>query len=135
GFAKGMLDAMNRRRYENGQDYDFNPVMPADKGIITHKYPELPQSALAMASLQNQEAEALTGIKSFSGGLSGDAYGNVATGIKGMLDAAAKREMAILRRLAKGVSDIGRKIIAMNAELLSDVEVVRVTNNDRKSVV
>src|SRR5690606_2895379 len=81
-------------------------------------------------NLQNQEAEALTGIKSFSGGLSGDAYGQVATGIKGMLDAAAKREMAILRRLAKGVSDIGRKIIAMNAEFLSDVEVVRVTNKE-----
>src|SRR5690606_17677020 len=33
GFAKGMLDPLNRRKYENGQDYEFNPTMPTDKGI------------------------------------------------------------------------------------------------------
>ena len=130
GFAKGMLDALNRRRYENGSDYEFNPQMPTSQGIIEHKYPELPQSALVMLNMQNQEAEALTGVKSFSGGLSGNAYGNVATGIRGMLDAAAKREMAILRRIAKGVCDFGRKIMAMNAEFMSDREVVRVTNSE-----
>lgn len=128
GFAKGMLDPVNRRRYENGQDYEFNPNSPINQGLIEHTYPELPQSALLMLNLQNTEAEALTGVKSFSGGLSGDAYGQVATGIKGMLDAAAKREMAILRRVAKGVCDIGRKILAMNAEFLSEKEVIRVTN-------
>lgn len=130
GFAKGMLDPINRRRYENGQDYEFNPSMPTNQGIIEHKYPELPTSALTMLQLQNQEAEALTGVKSFAGGLSGESYGKVATGIRGMLDAAAKREMAILRRLAKGVSEIGRKIMAMNAVFLSDEEVIRVTNKE-----
>lgn len=130
GFAMGLLDPLNRRKYENGQDYEYNPNVPPDRSIIEHKYPELPQSALTMLTHQNQEAEALTGIKSFSGGLSGDAYGNVATGIRGMLDAAAKREMAILRRTAKGITDIGRKLLAMNAVFLSDTEVVRVTNDE-----
>lgn len=134
GFAKGMLDPVNRRKYENGQDYEFNPSMPTTQGIVEHKYPEIPQSAILMLNLQNQEAEALTGVKSFSGGLSGDAYGQVATGIKGMLDAAAKREMAILRRLAKGVSDVGRKILKMNSEFLSDTEVIRVTNSEFVSI-
>jgi hypothetical protein len=134
GFAKGMLDPVNRRKYENGQDYEFNAQMPTTQGVIEHKYPELPTSALTMLQLQNQEAEALTGVKSFGGGLSGNAYGNVATGIRGMLDAAAKREMAILRRIAKGVSDIGRKILAMNSMFLSDEEVVRVTNKQFVSI-
>lgn len=128
GFAKGMLDPLNRRRFDNGQDYEFNPNVNPQMGHIMHKFPELPQSAFALLGLQNQEAEALTGVKAFSGGLSGDSYGDVATGIKGVLDAASKREMAILRRLAKGMVDIGRKIIAMNAEFLSEEEVVRVTN-------
>lgn len=128
GFAKGMLDPLNRRKYENGQDYEFNPAMPTTQGIIEHKFPELPQSALIMLNLQNQEAESLTGVKAFSGGLSGDAYGTVATGIKGLLDAAAKREMSILRRLAKGVAEIGRKIMGMNSEFLTETEVIRVTN-------
>lgn len=130
GFAKGMLDVINRRRYEAGLDYEFNPNMPPNMGIIEHKYPEIPQSAMLMLQLQNQEAEALTGVKAFSGGLSGNAYGDVAAGIKGILDAAAKREMSILRRLAAGLVLIGKKIIAMNAEFLSEEEVVRVTNEE-----
>lgn len=128
GFAKGMLDPLNRRRYDNGQDYEFNPNVTPAMGLIEHKYPDIPQSALLMLNLQNQEAESLTGVKAFSGGLSGDAYGKVATGIRGALDAASKREMAILRRLAKGMVEIAQKIMAMNAEFLSEQEVIRVTN-------
>jgi len=130
GFAKGMLDPLNRRRYENGQDYEFNPNLTPAAGLIEHKYPELPQSAFMMLNLQNQEAEALTGVKSFGGGISGEAYGDVAAGIRGVLDAASKREMAILRRLAKGMEEIGTKIAAMNAAFLSEEETVRVTNNE-----
>ncbi|MEQ1950926.1 portal protein [Mesorhizobium yinganensis] len=130
GFAKGMLDPLNRRRFESGQDYEFNPQMnPNAGGFIEHKYPEIPQSALAMLTMQNQEAEALTGVKAFSGGMTGEAYGDVAAGIRGILDAAAKREMSILRRLASGLVLIGKKIIAMNGAFLSEEEVVRVTND------
>lgn len=128
GFAKGMLDPLNRRRYENGQDYEFNPTVSPAQGLIEHKYPELPSSALTMTQMVNQEAEALTGVKSFSGGLSGNAYGDAVGTARDMLDAASKREMAILRRLAKGMSDIGNKIIAMNAEFMSEEETIRITN-------
>lgn len=128
GMAKGMLDVVNRRRFENGQDYEFNPQTNPANNYIQHTYPEIPQSALMMLSMQNQEAEALTGVKAFSGGVSGDAYGDVAAGIRGALDAASKREMAILRRIAKGIIDIGSKIIAMNQVFLSEEEVIRVTN-------
>jgi hypothetical protein len=130
GIAKGMLDALNRRRYENGEDYEFNPNVHPQQGVIEHKYPELPQSGLLMLNLQNQEAEALTGVKSFGGGISGEAYGDVAAGIRGVLDAASKREMAILRRLAKGMTEIGNKIIAMNGVFLSEVEIIRITNKE-----
>jgi hypothetical protein len=130
GFAKGMLDPLNRRRYENGQDYEFNPNLTPQAGLIEHKYPEFPQSALQMAGLQNQEAESLTGVKAFSGGLSGESYGDVAAGIRGALDAASKREMAILRRIAKGMIEIGQKIVSMNAVFLSKEEVIRVTNSE-----
>lgn len=131
GMPKGMLDAMNRRRYDDGEDYEYNPNM-ANPGqhIIEHKFPELPRSALEMSNLQNQEAEALTGVKAFAGGVTGEAYGDVAAGIRGVLDAASKREMAILRRLAKGMTEIGEKIAAMNAVFLSDKEVIRVTNEE-----
>lgn len=130
GFAKGMLDPLNRRRFDNGEDYEYNPGTDPRIGLIEHKYPDIPQSALAMLNLQNNEAESIVGVKAFSGGLSSDTYGKVATGIRGVLDAASKREMAILRRLAKGLIDIAYKISAMNSVFLSDVEVVRVTNSE-----
>ena len=129
GIAKGMLDPLNRRRYENGEDYEYNPNINPANSLIEHKFPEIPQSAMLMLNLQNQEAESISGAKSFSGGISGEAYGDVAAGIRGVLDAASKREMAILRRLAKGITDIGTKICSMNAVFLSEQEVVRVTND------
>jgi hypothetical protein len=134
GLAKGMLDALNRKRYDNGQDYEFNQGITPANGIIEHKFPELPQSAILMTQMVNEDAEALTGVKSFSGGLSGQAYGDVASGIRSMLDAASKREMAILRRLAKGMTQIGEKIIAMNSVFLSEQETVRLTNKQFEKI-
>lgn len=128
GFAKGMLDPLNRRRFENGEDYEFNPAMNPMQGYIEHKFPELPVTAINMLQIQNQEAEALTGVKSFSEGLSSTAYGEVARGMSGVMDASAKRSMSILRRLAKAMVKIGNKIVAMNYVFLSEEETIRITN-------
>lgn len=129
GFAKGMLDPVNKRKFVNGEDYEFNPQQNPQNNFIEHKAPDLPQSALAMISMQNNEAEGLTGVKAFGGGVSGEAYGEVAAGIRGVLDAASKREMGILRRLAKAMTEVFVKINAMNMVFLSEKEVVRVTND------
>lgn len=130
GISNGMLDITNRRKFDKGMDYEFNPNIDPRQGIYMHTYPEIPQSAPFMLQLQNNEAEALTGVQSFSQGISGAALGDVAAGVRGALDAASKRELGILRRLSSGIIKIGRKLISMNAEFLSDEEVVRVTNDD-----
>lgn len=130
GLRKDMLDVTNRRKFDKGQDYEFNPNVDPRQGVFMHTYPEIPQSAQFMLQLQNYEAEALTGVKSFSQGISGSSLGDVAAGIRGALDAASKRELGILRRLSNGIVKIGRKFISMNAEFLSEEEVVRVTNEE-----
>jgi len=132
GFAKGFLDVTNRRRFEQGLDYEFNPGLDPRMGVFQHTYPEIPNSALTVLQMQNQDAEAMTGVKSFTGGMSGEAYGDVAAGIRGVLDASAKREMNILRRLADGIKEICKKMIAMNQVFLSDKEVIRITNSEKK---
>lgn len=130
GIPVDYLDAYNMRLFEQGNNYTYNPNADIQgTGIIEHKYPELPQSALAMMGLQNQEAESMTGVKSFAGGVSGESYGNVAAGIRGALDAASKREMGILRRLANGIKEIGKKIISMNQEFMSEEETVSITSD------
>lgn len=130
GIAKGMLDPLNKRKFESGDDYEYNPNVNPQIGLVEHKFPELPASAFQMIGLMNQDAEALSGVKSFAGGISGEAYGDVAAGIRGALDASSKREMAILRRIAKGITDLGVKIISMNQEFLTEQEVIRITNEE-----
>lgn len=129
GVRKDALDITNRRKFERGDDYEFNANIPDPRhAIFMHTYPEIPGSAYNMLQLQNQEAESLTGVKAYHSGIGSQALGDVAAGIRGALDAASKRELNILRRLADGIVQIGRKIIAMNAEFLSEQEVIRITN-------
>ena len=130
GIRKDMLDPVNRRKFDRGEDYEFNANVDPRVGIHMHTYPEIPASAQFMLQMQNMEAESLTGVKAFSQGISANALGDVAAAVRGALDASSKRELAILRRLSAGILAIGRKIIAMNAEFLSEEEVIRVTNEE-----
>lgn len=131
GIRKDMLDVANRRKFEKGLDYEFNQNVDPRQGVYMHTYPEIPSSAQFMLQLQNMDAESLTGVQAFtSQGLSGASLGETATGVRGALDAASKRELGILRRLAAGMVKIGRKILAMNSEFLSEEEIVRVTNEE-----
>jgi hypothetical protein len=102
---KDALDVTNKRKFDKGLDYEFNANIDPRQAFHMHTYPEIPQSAQYMINLQNMEAESLT-------------------------DAASKRELGILRRIAEGVKQIGRKIIGMNAEFLSEEEIIRITNEE-----
>ena len=128
GIAKGTLDTVNRRKFERGEDYEWNPGADPRAAIHQHEFPNIPSSAEYMINTNNLEAESITGVKAFSTGIAGQALGDTATGIRGALDAASKRELGLLRRISAGVVKVGRKIIAMNQAWLDEEEVVRVTN-------
>ena len=130
GYAEGLLDPVNERKLINGEDFKYQPSADINGGIQQLKFPELPGSGFDMLTLQNQEAESLTGVKAFYSGVSGDTLGRLATGVRGALDSASRREMSILRRLSKGMTDIGRKIMAMNAMWLSEEETIRITDDE-----
>ena len=116
-IAKDALDSLNMNKFIKGAIYQFT-------------YPELPQTPLVFIQSQQAEAEALTGVKAYSEGITGDSLGATASGVRSVLDASSKREMGILRRLADGLKKVARKIIAMNALWLNDSEVIRITNED-----
>lgn len=130
GIRKDALDLTNRKKFEDGRDYEFNANVDPRQGIYHHVFPEIPASAQFILQLQNFEAESLTGVKAFSQGISGAGLGDVAAGVRGALDAASKRELGILRRLSAGIIEVARKFLSMNSQFLSDVEVVRVTNDE-----
>ena len=133
-MTKGLLDQANQKKYEQGDNAFINPGFDPRTSIHMQTFPEIPNSALQMVNIQNQEAESLTGVVAFNSGISGNALGSTATAVRGALDSASKRELGILRRLSSGVEKIGRKIIAMNGEFLEDEEVIRVTNKNFRTI-
>jgi hypothetical protein len=131
GMSKAFLDSTNQRKFEKGQDYQFNPDKDPRLNVHMHTWPEIPASAQYMLQFQNMDAESLTGVKAYgTSGISGSGLGDVAAGVRGALDAASKRELGILRRLSNGIIKLGRKFTSMNAEFLSPTEVIRVTNEE-----
>ena len=130
GIRKDALDVVNSRKFERGDDFRFNPGVNPRDAFYMETYPEIPNSALEVLQMQNNDAEALTGVKAFTNGISGQALGVTATGIRSALDATSKRELGILRRLSNGLNKIGRKIISMNAVWLEDEEIIRITNDE-----
>lgn len=135
GSRADALDYTNRDKFQKGENFEYNASV-ADPNKVFHmfKFPEIPNSAPMMLQLQNQEAESLTGVRAFAGGISGEGLGEVAAGIRGALDAASKRELGILRRLSEGLKRIARRIIAMNGEWLSEEEVIRVTDEEFEAI-
>lgn len=125
GMRKDMLDVVNRRKFANGEDYEFNQTVDPRQGVHMHQFAEIPASAQFMIQLQKNEAETMTGVRPY--GATVDGMGTAAE-VRGVLDAASKRETAILRRLGTAIEQIGQKIISMNQEFLEDEEIIRVTN-------
>lgn len=134
GIQQGFLDATNQRKFKRGEDYVYNQVMDPRQAVYMHTYPEIPASAYNMIAMENTDAEGLTGVKAFTTGINSQSLGSTVGGGRDAMDAASKREFGILRRLALGIVQIGRKLISMNAEFLSEEEIIRITNNKFISV-
>ena len=128
GFAKNFLDNTNMGRFNRGENYSFNSAMHPEKAIYAHKFNEIPQSVFLMMNYLTNEAEAFSGVKSFNQGISGDSLGKTAKAGRTALDASAIRDASILRRIAQGMVEVAYKFQAMNAELLTENDVVRLTN-------
>jgi len=128
GIKKGSLDSMNRKRFLNGMNFEFN----GNKGdFFDGSYNEIPSSAFNMFSVVNNEIESMTGTKVFGGGLNGGSLGSSATAAKGVLDATATRRLNLVRNIAENlVKPLLRKWTAYNSEFLDDEQVFRITNTD-----
>lgn len=123
---KGALDPLNRKKFINGQNFEFNGS-PND--FWQGSYNAIPSSAFDMIGMMNNEIESITGTKSFSGGINGGSLGGTATGARGALDATATRRMNLVRNVAENlVKPLMRKWMAYNAEFLEEEEIVRITN-------
>lgn len=128
GIKKGALDPGNREKFMKGKPFEFNGS-PND--FWQGSFNNIPGSAFDMLALMNNEIESITGIKSFSGGITGSSLGGTATGARGALDATSARRLNIVRNIAENlVKPLMRKWMAYNSEFLEESEVVRITNEE-----
>lgn len=126
GFAKGALDAGNRKKFLNGDNFEFNKT-PQD--FWQGSFNQIPGSAYDMLSLMNNEIESMTAVKSFAGGIGGGSLGDTATGVRGALDATSVRRLNRVRNVSENlVKPLMRKWLAYSHQFLDEQEVIRVTN-------
>ena len=128
GMRKGALDIANRKKFLEGRNFEYNGT-PND--FWQGSYNQIPGSAFDVLNIMNNEIESQTGVKSFSGGISGNALGTTATGARGALDATATRRISLVRNVAENlIKPLMRKWMAYNYEFLEEEEIVRITNEE-----
>ena len=126
GIKAGALDPINRKKFMNGQDFEFHGDT---KDFWDGSFNQLPSSVTDFYNLMSNDVEALTGVKGFAGGISGSSLGSTATAASGVLNATAKREIDLVRNIAEnGIKPMLRKWLSYSSEFLEPEEVIRVTN-------
>lgn len=127
GVRKGALDAGNRKKWQNGEDFEFNGS-PND--FWDGSFNQIPQSAFNVLSMVTNEVESLTATKSFSQGISGNSLGSSATGANKVTDAMSVRKMDRVRNVSENlIKPLMRKWLAYSSVFMEDTEIVRVTND------
>lgn len=128
GMRTGSLDPINKKRFLNGKNFEFNG---SQQDFFEGNYNQIPQSVFAVMEQNNNETEALTGVKAFTGGIAGASLGSTARAASGVLDAVSVRRLDIVRNIAENlIEPLMRKWMAYNSEFLSEEEVVRITNDE-----
>lgn len=128
GVRKGSLDYANKKRFLNGQNFEFNGT-PND--FYDGKFNELPGSIFNVLTLMNNEAESITGVASFNTGLNGNSLGSTATSIRGAIDSATNRRLNLVRNISENlVKPLLRKWLAYDAEFLDEESQFRITNDE-----
>jgi len=128
GIRKGALDPVQKKRMLDGKNFEFNGT-PND--IWQGSYNQIPASAFQMLQLMNGEVDSLTGVKGFSGGITGGSLGSSATAARGVMDATAVRRLDKVRNVAENlIKPLIRKWMDYNSEFLSDEEIVRTTDDN-----
>jgi hypothetical protein len=128
GIRVGALDALNKKRYLNGKNFEFNGSA-AD--FYDGSYNQLPGSVFNVLEMVNNETESMLGVKSFAGGINGNNLGSTATSARGALDATSVRRLDIVRNLAENlIKPLMRKWMSYNSEFLQDEEIIRITNDE-----
>lgn len=128
GIKKSALDPLNKKRFLNGSNFEFNGSV---SDFYEGSYNQLPNSVFQILDMMSNETESMLGVKSFSGGIQGNSLGSTATAATGTLDSISVRRMDIVRNISENlIKSLLRKWMAYNSEFLNEEEIVRISNGE-----
>ncbi|MCP3894944.1 MAG: hypothetical protein GY706_09990, partial [Bacteroides sp.] len=128
GIRNGSLDALNKKRFLNGKNFEFNG---STQDFYEGSYNQIPGSVFNVLEMVNNETEIMLGVKSFTGGIQGASLGSTARAAGGVLDAVSVRRLDIVRNIAENlIKPLMRKWMAYNSEFLQPQEIIRITNEE-----
>ena len=122
-----------RNSYEKGNTVYYRANMNPKTAVHRNEIQQIGSTPFDVINWQATDASELTGTKPFSG--PGGAKMNGSTQDRNSMDATAKRELSILRRLCDTLFvDMARMTISMSQVFLSDEEYVRITDTEFESI-
>lgn len=128
GIRAGSLDPINKKRFLNGSNFEFNG---SQADFYEGGYNAIPPSVFSVMEMNNNETESLLGVKAFSGGIAGAALGSTARAASGVLDAVSVRRLDIVRNISENlIKPLMRKWMSYNSVFLAEEETVRITNDE-----
>lgn len=118
-----------KNSYEKGNTVYYRTQMDPNKSIYRKDVQQIGSAPFDVINWQSQDANELTGNKPFGG--PGGAKMGGSQNDRDSMDATAKRELSILRRLSEMLFvDMGRMTVSMNQVFLYEEEVIRITDRE-----
>ncbi len=117
---------VERENYRLGKTVFFRSGMNPKNAIFKNNVNPVNPIALQWISAQIADAEAMSGTT-----LNNNSTNGISVNAQRRIDSSnSKRDASVLRRITSMLVDAARLIIAMNAEFLSEEEIVRNTNQE-----
>ena len=118
-----------KNSYEKGNTVFYRSGFDPRQAIYRKDVQQVGSTPFDVINWQSQEASELTGTRAFAG--PGGAKMNGSQQQRDSMDATAKRDLSILRRLSDMLFvDMAKMTISMNQVFLSEEEVVRITDRE-----
>jgi hypothetical protein len=125
GNKKGTLDIVNKRKFINGEDFEY---LGSQADFWTGQFNPIPGDVLNFYNIVDQDIQILTGVRPFGQGIGPS---TIDSKMNSTLDASAKRETDISRNFKENfLVPILRKWHSMNAEWLEEDQIIRVTDSE-----
>ncbi len=128
GVRKGTIDVANKRKFMNGDDFEF---LGSAADFWTGQFNSIPTDVLNFYGIIDQDIQSLTGVRPFAGSNGPANLNNGTAGTGSTLDAAARREIDISRNFKDNfIIPIMRKWYSMDAEWMEPGQIIRITDDE-----